>query len=291
MKSNHSQFVGKKVFISGGSSGIGKGFAVEFAKKGASVILSARNEKTLKTTVEELKEIGHKNAIFDFTIADVSEPKQVQKAAKKTLKVLNGLDLLICNSGYAKAGKVGDLKESDFHQLMDVNFFGHVNLIRAFQEHFLKQKYGDIVLVSSMLATFSIYGYGAYSASKFAITGFAQSLRQEMMLHGVRVKVFLPPTTDTPGLKKENQDKPDLVKEIEMGSTINAVHSVEKVANAFMNWLPKRKFLGYATWDSWLQYFLVRHFPEWTLLIADAELKSAQKRLEQKGKTKTPKSE
>ncbi|MBE8345821.1 SDR family NAD(P)-dependent oxidoreductase, partial [Leptospira interrogans serovar Pomona] len=116
------------------------------AKRGASVILSARNEKTLKTTVEELREIGHKNAIFDFAIADVSEPKQVQKAAKKTLKALNGLDLLICNSGYAKVGKLGDLNESDFHQLMDVNFFGHVNLIRAFQEHFLKQKYGDIVL-------------------------------------------------------------------------------------------------------------------------------------------------
>ncbi|EQA60718.1 KR domain protein [Leptospira alexanderi serovar Manhao 3 str. L 60] len=208
MKSNRPQFAGKKVFISGGSSGIGKGLAIEFAKRGASVVLSARNEKTLKATVEELKEIGHKNAIFDFAIADVSKSEQVQKAAKKALKVLSGLDLLICNSGYAKAGKIGDLKESDFYQLMDVNFFGHVNLVRAFQDHFLKQKYGDIVLVSSMLATFSIYGYGAYSASKFAITGFAQSLRQEMMIHGIRVKVFLPPTTDTPGLKKKIRINP-----------------------------------------------------------------------------------
>lgn len=139
MKSNYPQFAGKKVFISGGSSGIGKGLAVEFAKRGASVILSARNEKNLKTTVEELKRIGHKNAIFDFAIADVSKPEQVQKVAKKTLKILNGLDLLICNSGYAKAGKVGDLKESDFYQLMDVNFFGHVNLVRAFQDHFLNK--------------------------------------------------------------------------------------------------------------------------------------------------------
>ncbi|EMO26131.1 KR domain protein [Leptospira interrogans serovar Bataviae str. HAI135] len=242
MKSDHLRFEGKRVFIAGGSTGIGKGLALEFAKRGANVVVSARNKKVLETTVAELKTIGFKNAIFDFVVADVSDVLQVKKAANKVLKILRGLDLLICNSGYAKVGKVENLSESDFRTLMDVNFFGHVNLVRAFHGYFLKQGFGDIVLVSSMLATFSIYGYGAYSASKFAIVGFAQSLRQEMMFHGVRVKVFLPPTTDTPGLEKENRDKPDLAKEMEMGSAINSVHSVEKVVNSFMNWFPKRNF-------------------------------------------------
>ncbi|RHX83864.1 SDR family NAD(P)-dependent oxidoreductase [Leptospira stimsonii] len=282
MKRNQNSFSGKKVFISGGSSGIGKGLALELAGQGASVVISARGKNALEKTVKELRRIGPNDAVYDFVIADVSDVSQVKKAAKKAVSLLNGLDLLICNSGYAKVGKVNDLEESDFRNLMDINFFGHVNVIRAFQDHFIKQGTGDIVLVSSMLATFSIYGYGAYSASKFAITGFAQSLRQEMMLHNVRVKIFLPPTTETPGLIKENEDKPDLVKEIEMGSALNAVHSVEKVCKAFIRWLPKRNFIGYATWDSWLQYFLVRHFPEWTLLIADGELRSAQKRLDQK---------
>ncbi|MCG6166956.1 SDR family NAD(P)-dependent oxidoreductase [Leptospira sanjuanensis] len=282
MKVPPSQLAGKKVFISGGSTGIGKGLAVAFAKAGASVVVSARKKQTLEATVRELRKIGSQDAIFDSVVADVSKPDQVKKAAKYALKILEGLDLLVCNSGYAKVGRVGDLEESDFRDLMEVNYFGHVNVVRAFHDHFVKQGSGDIILISSMLATFSIYGYGAYSASKFAITGFAQSLRQEMMIHGVRVKIFLPPTTDTPGLEKENRDKPDLVKEIEMGSAINAVHSVEKVADAFIRWLPKKKFLGYATWDSWLQYFLARHFPEWTLQIADGELRSAQKRLNEK---------
>lgn len=187
---------------------------MEFAKQGANVVVAARNKKALETTVAELKTIGFKNAIFDFVVADVSDVLQIQRASKKVLKTLKDLDLLICNSGYAKVGKVEDLSESDFRTLMDVNFFGHVNLVRAFHGHFLKQGFGDIVFVSSMLSTFSIYGYGAYSASKFAIIGFTQSLQQEMMFHGVRVKVFLPPTTDTPGLEKENLDKPDLVKEM-----------------------------------------------------------------------------
>jgi 3-dehydrosphinganine reductase len=282
MKANQTSFSGKKIFISGGSTGIGKGLALEFAKNGASIVILARSKKTLEETVKELRTVGPQDAIYDFAVADISDISQVNKAAQKTLRTLNGLDLLVCNSGYAKVGKVNDLEESDFRNLMDINFFGHVNVIRAFQDHFIKQNSGDIVLISSMLATFSIYGYGAYSASKFAITGFAQSLRQEMMLHNVRVKIFLPPTTETPGLVKENRDKPDLVKEIEMGSALNATHSVEKVSKAFLSWFPKKRFIGYATWDSWLQYFLVRHFPEWTLLLADGELKSAQKRLDRR---------
>ncbi|XDD49645.1 SDR family NAD(P)-dependent oxidoreductase [Leptospira sp. WS92.C1] len=284
MNFNRHDLIGKKVFISGGSAGIGRGLALELAKRGASVVISARGRIALQKTVLELQGTGTSKAVFDFVIADVSDFKQVQSAAKKALKLLGGLDLLICNSGYAKVGKISDLDGSDFSKLMDVNYFGHVNVVRSFQKHFIKQGSGDIVLISSMLATFSIYGYGAYSASKFAITGFAQSLRQEMMMHNVRVKLFLPPTTNTPGLEKENQDKPALVKEIEMGSSLNATHSVEKVVAAFVNWLPKRNFIGYATWDSWFQYFLVRHFPEWTLLLADGELRSAQKRLNQNEK-------
>ncbi|WP_000841171.1 SDR family NAD(P)-dependent oxidoreductase, partial [Leptospira interrogans] len=123
MKSNHLRFEGRNVFIIGGSAGIGKGLALEFAKQGANVVIAARNKKALETTVTELRTIGFKNAIFDFVVADVSNVLQIQKVAKKVLKILRGLDLLICNSGYAKVGKVEDLSESDFRTLMEVNFF------------------------------------------------------------------------------------------------------------------------------------------------------------------------
>lgn len=279
-----SKYESKKVFISGGSAGMGKGFALAFAKLGADVIVSARGKKALERTVRELRAVGAPNAKLDFVVTDVSDSREVKNAAKKALKILGGLDLLICNSGYAKTGTVIETEESDFRSLMDVNYFGHVNVVKAFQEHFISQGSGEIVLLSSMLATFSIYGYGAYAASKFAITGFAQSLRQEMMMHNVRVKLFLPPMTDTPGLEKENLDKPALSKEVEMGSSLNATHSVDTVVRAFLKWLPKRSFVGYASWDSWLQYFVVRHFPELALLIADGELKSAKKRLDKRAK-------
>ncbi|EQA43408.1 KR domain protein [Leptospira broomii serovar Hurstbridge str. 5399] len=279
---NQSPFQGKKIFIAGGSAGIGKGLAKSFAKLGASVMIGARGESALLKTLEELKDSGSSSAIFGHVVVDVSDSVKVGIAAKKVLDTLGGLDILICNTGYAQAGTVENLDENVFRQLMDVNFFGHVNLAKAFQAHFSAQRSGDIVFVSSMLAILSVYGYSAYSASKFAIVGFAQAFRQEMLLHNVRVKLFLPPTTDTPGLSKENEDKPLLCKEIEMGSALNATHSVDTVAKALIDWLPTRKFFGYATWDSWLQYFLARHFPELTLKIADGELRSAQLRLSKK---------
>lgn len=273
---------GKKVFITGGSAGIGRALALAMAKDGASVVVCARGQEGLDRVVAELRAAGGSGARFGAVQADVADPAQVRAAAASALELLGGLDVLVCNSGYAQAGAVGELPDEAFRQLMDVNYFGHVHVVRAFHDHFARQGKGDVVLVSSMLAVLSVYGYGAYSASKFAITGFAQALRQEMLIHGVRVKLFLPPTTDTPGLAKENQDKPALVHEMEMGSSLNATHSAEKVAGAFMKWLPTGRFFGYATWDSWLQFFMAHHFPELTLRIADGELEGARARLAKK---------
>lgn len=274
---------GKKVFITGGSAGIGRALALAMAREGASVVVCARGQEALDRVVAELKGVGAAGATFGAVAADVTDAARMRAAAAEALALLGGLDILVANSGYAQAGEVGALSDEAFRRLMDVNYFGHVNVVRAFHDHFAKQGRGDIVLVSSMLAVLSVYGYSAYSASKFAITGFAQALRQEMLLRGVRVKLFLPPTTDTPDLAKENQDKPALVHEMEMGSSLNATHPAEKVAAAFLAWLPSSRFFGYATWDSWLQFFMAHHFPELTLKIADGELRGAQARLAKKG--------
>lgn len=272
---------GRKVFIAGGSTGIGRSIALGMAQDGASVIVCARSEQALQAVVEELR-AANPAGTHGYVVADVTDVPAVRAAAGAAIAQLGAIDLLVCNSGYAQAGTIGELPDATFHELMNVNYFGHVNVVRAFHDHFVSNGRGDIVLVSSMLAVLSVYGYGAYSASKFAITGFAQALRQEMKAHGVRVKLFLPPTTDTPGLAKENATKPPLVYEMESGSALNITHKPEKVAAAFLAWLPKRRFFGYATWDSWLQFFLAHHFPELTLWLADSELDGARARLAKK---------
>ena len=277
-----SYYAGKNVFITGGSAGIGKEAAMHLARLGANVFVCARREGPLVETVKELESVGSSNQKFGWAAADVTNREATNAAAQKAIDALGSVDVVIANTGYAQCSAVEDADEDHFRKLMDVNYFGHVYTVKAFLPHFIERKSGDIVLVSSMLAVLSVYGYGAYSASKFAIRGFAEALRQEMLHHNVRVKLFLPPTTDTPGLAKENADKPPLVLEMEENSSFNATHPADKVVEKMLAWIPKGRFVGYATFDSWFQYFSARHFPELTLKIADMEMRQAQKRLDSK---------
>lgn len=280
-----SYFDGKKVFISGGSAGIGRAAALQLAREGASVVVSARRQGPLDQTVAELKKVARTGGqVFGSVAADVSDAARMKAAAEDAIEQLGGVDVVIANTGFAECKPIAEADEAHFRKLLDVNYFGHVNTVRPFLPALTAQKSGDIVLVSSILAVMSVYGYGGYSAAKFAIRGFAEALRQEMLLSNVRVKVFLPPTTDTPGLAKENETKPPIVYEMEHGSSFNATHSPEKVANALLKSVPRRRFVGYATFDSWFQYFASRHFPELTLRIADSEMYGAIKRLRKQGK-------
>lgn len=272
----------QNVFITGGTAGIGRALALALAARGDSVVVCARGREALDETLAALRAAGPQGR-HGAVAADVADPLAMQRAAQEALATLGHLDLLVCNSGYARAGEVDRMEPAEWTRLMDVNLFGHVHTVRAFHGHLVGRGQGRVVLVSSMLSVLSVYGYAAYSASKFAITGFAQALRQELGLHGVTVKLFLPPTTDTPGLKRENEDKPPLCLEMEMGSALNATHPPEKVVAAFLRWLPSGRFYGYATWDSWLQFFMAHHFPELTLRLADGELRGAQERLKKKG--------
>ncbi|MCB9521126.1 MAG: SDR family NAD(P)-dependent oxidoreductase [Myxococcales bacterium] len=278
-----SFYENKRVFITGGSAGIGRAAAIQLARAGASVIVAARGQAALDETVAAMRAAGRSDRHYSAVALDVTDREALRVAAAAAVSAMGGVDLLICNTGFAHCRPVAEADIEDFRRLMEVNFFGHVNTVQAFLPTFKAQRSGHIVLVASMLAVLSVWGYGAYAASKFAIRGFAESLRQEMKLAGVSVKLFLPPTTDTPGLARENEDKPPIVHEMEMGSSLNKTHSADTVATKMLGWIPSGRFVGYATFDSWFQYFAARHFPELTLKIADGEMEGAIKRLEAKG--------
>jgi 3-dehydrosphinganine reductase len=267
---------GKRAFITGGSEGIGRATALELARRGAAaVVICARRQQPLDDTVKEMTRVGRSDAVFAAVSADVTNRAAMIRAANEAILCAGGIDLLIANSGFAKAKAIADADEEHFRSQMDVNFFGHVNTVQAFQPHFRERGRGDIVLVSSVIADMSVWGYGAYSATKMAIRGFAEALRQEMMLEGITVKLFLPPTTDTPGLAKENEDKPPITMALEMDSAFNTQASAEDVAKALIDWLPRTGFVGYAGRASAMQAFLMRHAPSLARRIADGEVRTA----------------
>lgn len=208
----------KKVFITGGSSGIGRSAARLLAEAGAHVAIAARNQDRLDETLAEMRGASRGQQRFAAFSLDVRDKDRVTTVAQEVIEALGGLDVLIVNQGYAVTGYAHAMDDAAFHDMMDTNYFGHVHVTRAFLPHFLENKSGNICLVSSMLGFLGCVGYTAYAASKHAVAGYARCLRNELSPHGIGVTLCYPPTTDTPGLAKENEDKLPEAWALEEGS-------------------------------------------------------------------------
>jgi NAD(P)-dependent dehydrogenase (short-subunit alcohol dehydrogenase family) len=265
---------GKKVLIVGGSQGIGRALALLLAREGAAVWVAARGQQALDETVAALRATGAAGP-FGSVSVDVTDRAAVAEAAARVLDGLGGLDVLVCNSGYAKAELFTKAEPDDFDQMMAVNFHGHVNVVRAFTPHFVAQGRGDICLVSSMMGFLPLFGYSAYSASKFAIVGFGESLRQELALHGVRVTVYYPPTTETPGLARENESKPPAVWRLESDNSFSRTYTAEQVAASMAGCIRKGVVHGMIGADSKLIYTLNRLLPGLARSMTDGEVRAA----------------
>ena len=271
----------KRVFISGGSSGLGRATAVMLASLGAHVCVAARSSDALEDTVVAMKRAaGAHHTILIAKEIDVTDPSRVEVAAAEALVALGGLDLLVCNQGFAHTGLIHEVPVDDFKRLLEVNYLGHAYLCRAFAPHFIQQQSGTVVMVSSVLGYLSTYGYAAYSASKWAIVGFAEGLRQELGLYGVQVKVFYPGTIETPGLAQENADKPKVVWEMESNNPFNKIRSADDMANRLLRAASGSRFENPVGWDGWFSFVASRYLPRLVRWLNDSDLKKAIKKHE-----------
>lgn len=270
-------YTGKKVFLSGGSKGIGRETALQLARAGADVTIAARGQAALDETLELLQQArpGQHRTVS----VDIRDEAAVKAAVDEAAEAHGGLDVLICNAGFAHTGAASEAPTGQYQQLLDVNYLGHVYLVRAAIPHLIERK-GNIGLVSSMLGFMSVYGYGAYSASKFAVAGFAEALRSEMLLHDVGVTVFYPPTTETPGLEEENKDKSPLVWAIESENSFTRTYSAEAVAAGLLGSIAKGRFEACVGWDSWLVFYARRIVPSIFRYFSDQELRAAARKVE-----------
>ena len=178
----------KVVVISGASSGIGKACAWHFAKKGSKVVLAARRE-------EKLKAIGKEMMIAGYEIltvrADVSNEEDCQKLISETINKYKVIDVLINNAGISMRATLEEMDLSVMKKVMDINFFGTVFCTKYALPHILKSK-GSVVGVSSIAGYKGLPARTAYSASKFAMQGFLESLRIENLNKGIHVLIVCP---------------------------------------------------------------------------------------------------
>ncbi len=183
-----TDFTGKTVLITGGSSGIGRALAVAFGQAGAAVAFTGRDASGLATTRRHLEAAGVRSLSI---VADVSAPADCARAVAETIAAFGRLDVLINNAGISMRALFEDVETSVLRRLMEVNFFGTVETTKAALPYLLATR-GSVVGVSSIAGYRGLPGRTGYSASKFAMHGFLEALRTELRPRGVHVLLACP---------------------------------------------------------------------------------------------------
>jgi dehydrogenase/reductase SDR family member 7B len=183
----------KVVIITGSSTGIGKALAEVFAKHGSKVVISARHEDKLNETKNELLKM---NANVLSVAADVSKEEDCRRLINEAVSKFGTVDVLICNAGISMRALFEELDLSVIKQLMDVNFWGTVYCIKHALPYLLKSQ-GSIVGISSIAGKKGLPARTGYSASKFAMEGFLETLRTENLNRGLHVLITSPGFTAT----------------------------------------------------------------------------------------------
>jgi 3-dehydrosphinganine reductase len=273
-------FNGQTILITGGSSGIGLALARQFAASGSRLILVARQSERLKAALTSLPASGNGNHLAIPT--DITDPDQVSQMAEQVTQEADIPDILINNAGAAHPGYVQDLDLGIFEWLMNVNYFGAVYVTKAFLPGMIKRRSGHIVNIASLAGFAGIFGYSAYSPSKFALRGFSDSLRVELKPHGIQVSIVYPSDTDTPQLAYENQYKPIELKE--MLSTVNMKpYHADIVASRILKSIAKKKAVIITDIGTSALFFIVNHFGNIAYPFQDYLVSRALKKIQPNG--------
>ncbi|XP_064409380.1 3-ketodihydrosphingosine reductase isoform X3 [Latimeria chalumnae] len=201
---------GAHVVVTGGSSGIGKCIAVECYKQGAFITLVARDENKLLQAKKEIEKysINDKQIVLCISVDVSKDYGQVDNVMKQAQEKLGPIDMLVNCVGTSMAEKFEDIRIESFRRLMEINYLGSVYPTRAVINTMKERRMGRIVFVSSQAGQLGLFGFTAYSPSKFALRGLAESLQMEVKPYNIYVTVAYPPDTDTPGFAEENKTKP-----------------------------------------------------------------------------------
>ena len=205
---------GAHVLITGGSSGIGLATAVGCLDRGATVSIVARDADRLAGARDVLVARRAPGARHRDCAADVTDASALARAIDTVVGELGPVDVLVTSAGEARPGHFTDLADDVFRAQMDVGYFGTLHATRAVVPAMIERGRGHLVFVASTVALVGVYGYSAYAPAKHAVRGLAETLRPELKPHGIVVACAYPPDTETPGLARENEYKPEATKRI-----------------------------------------------------------------------------
>lgn len=223
------------VWITGASSGLGKGMALEFASQGAIVAVSARRIDLLEEVVAEIKSKGGKAKAYP---CDVLNSQSIEDCVNTIIQDYGKLDVAVANAGYGVLGKIEDLTEADWNRQLAVNVTGLALTCKFALPHLRKTK-GRLALLGSVAAFVPNPGIGAYGASKAAVHNIGESLQVELKGSGVSCTTIHPGFVESNIARVDNEGKfhPDR----QDPRPANLMWSTEKAAKVMVQAIEKRK--------------------------------------------------
>ncbi len=224
MTDNLFDLSGKVALVTGGNSGIGRGFAEGVAKHGADVCIWGRNLEKNAAVVEKLREFGGK---VHAVRCDVADEEAVERSFAETLEVFGRVDSCFANSGVARSGRFEEFSTEDWRHVMDVNLDGLFYTLRCAARHMKERAEagdpgGRLIGTSSLGALMGMARVEAYAASKGAVVSMMQALAVEYARHGVTANSVLPGHIET-AMTQDN-------------------YANEKFANAILPRIPARRW-------------------------------------------------
>ena len=238
---------GQHAFITGGSSGVGLSTAKELLPLGVHCTLIARDPKKLKEAEDRLRPLASRANVRLLALpADVCDLAQTTAAIARAQAEVGPISAFIHCAGASSPGYFEELPPSTHTAQFSLNYLGAVHCLHALAPALKRLPSSRVVLVGSMGSLSGVFGFTAYSASKFALRGFAESLHMEMAPYGCYVSLICPPDMDTPGFATENRTKPVECAEI---SGKFGLHSPDVIGRDIVDVLRKWRFLSSVGFD------------------------------------------
>lgn len=250
------QFKDNIVWITGASSGIGEALAYGFNREGAKLILSARRKDELERVAAACKDTDDRVFILPL---DLSKPDTFAGAAQKAQAYYGGIDMLINNGGVSQRATAIESTMDSLRQIMEINVFGTIGLTKAVLPYMVEQKSGHIVVISSVMGKIGTKFRSGYAASKHALHGWFDCLRQEMYEHTIDV------TMVCPGYVKTNITKNAITADGtsfgKMGDAHSAAMTTERFTKILLPKIARKKEEVYIGGKEVLTVYLKRFFP------------------------------
>lgn len=264
---------GKTALITGASRGIGRAIALELAKQGIHrIILVARNQHHLSEVATTIQAMGVEAIVLPL---DLTQTIEVNIAIAKTWKQHGPIHLLVNCAGVAHQAPFLQTKLPKVQEELSLNLMGIYSMTHFLARRMASKKEGRIVNVSSLMGKIGAPTMATYSATKFAILGFTQALRNELSAHNIKVTALLPSLTET-----------DMVRNTQRFRWVTAM-TPEKVATVFVNSLEKESPEILVGWQSHLAVFGSRIAPRlldwWIKLTAPQENPNPKKTIWSRG--------